>query len=375
MDKIRHAVLGLGIGKSHADAAANDDLLELAALCDIDAERLSALSAKYPSAKAYSSADELFADPDVDSVSICLPSSLHAEYAERAMLAGKHVLIEKPVDITPERARSIIEIRDRTGLVAAVVHQNRYNVSLRPIRAALEAGRLGKIAVGEFAVKWFREQKYFEGKGAWHGTWDVDGGGSLMNQAVHTVDLMLWLMGDAVSVSSQTGIFAHDIETEDATASVVRFRSGAMATFISTTCAYPGISTDIKLYGAGGSVEADADALKLWKLRDGADVWDDPDDEEEALLDVYGRGNGAYAARFATEGEPVYENGAMRPLSDACGCPATVLTGHAAVVRDFARRVLGDATAPIVSVEEAIRAVAFVCAVYESARTGKVVQL
>lgn len=346
--KIGYAVVGLGIGRAHMDAAAASERAELVAVCDLIEKKLESAKKKYPYVLTYTDFDEMIENTDIDIVSICLPSSMHAEYACRAMAKGKHVLIEKPIDITPEAAQRIEDARVKYGRVAAVVHQNRYNAPMDPIKDAIDAGRLGKIAVATFGVKWYREQSYYEN--SWHGTWEVDGGGSLMNQAVHTVDLMQWLMGKVKSVSSVINICNHDIETEDVTASVITFESGAVATFVSTTCAYPGISTEISLYGTKGSVEADADLLKTWKL---VSVDDDVDeeDEEEEMLAKYGRGNGYLKA----------EDPSLR-------------FGHEAVVEDVISAVL-DGHDPRIMPLEAIKSVRIVDAIYRSAKTGQTVYL
>ena len=193
-------------------------------------------------------------------------------------------------------------------------------------------------------MKWYRDQGYYD-NGGWRGTWEMDGGGSLMNQAVHTVDLMQWLMGDVESIFSHMGIYDHEIKTEDTTASLIKFKSGAVATFVSTTCAYPGISTEIMLYGTGGSVEADADCLTTWKMKDA----EDEDAEEADMLARYGGGN-----MTATP-----EDAARR-------------FGHDHVVCDMIDAVL-DGRDPQVVPSDAIKAVKIVCGVYESARTGKTV--
>ena len=257
--KIGYAVVGLGIGKAHVDAAAAYDRCDLIAVCDLIQEKMDKVVGRYPGTLTYTDFDEMMKNPDIDIVSICLPSAMHADYAVKAMEAGKNVLCEKPIDITVEAAERIEEARVRTGMTVGIVHQNRNNAVMKPIKEAVDSGRLGKQVLGTFAVKWYRDQHYYDN--GWHGTWAMDGGGSLMNQAVHTVDLMQWLMGDVASVHSAMGIYEHKIETEDLTASVITFKSGAIATFVSTTCAYPGISTDIQLYGTGGTIEADADIL------------------------------------------------------------------------------------------------------------------
>lgn len=344
--KLGYAVLGLGIGMAHADAAYASENAELVAVCDLDEARLKRAAKKYRDVTLYTDFEDLLADPRVDIISVCLPSAMHADFAVRAMEAGKHVLVEKPLDITPERAALIEEARVRTGMTCGVVHQNRFNANMYPIREAIDSGKLGTLILGTFGVKWYREQSYYD-HGGWRGTWEMDGGGSLMNQAVHTVDLMQWLMGDVASVTSTMGIYDHDIKTEDMTASLVRFKNGAVATFVSTTCAYPGISTEIMLYGTGGSIEADADTLKVWKMKNAPDE----EAEEAEMLSLYGGGNLEALSR-----EPDRR------------------FGHDHVVEDMILAVR-DGRDPEVMPAEALRAVRIVCAVYESAKTGKTVYL
>lgn len=344
--RLGYAVVGLGIGMAHADAAYASRHAELVAVCDLQEDRLAKAQRKYPGVTLYTDVRELLKDDRVECISVCLPSAMHADLAVQAMEAGKHVLVEKPLDITPQRARLIEEARIRTGRRCGVVHQNRFNVNMYPIREALEQGRLGRLILGSFGVKWYRDQAYYD-KGGWRGTWEMDGGGSLMNQAIHTVDLMGWLMGEAASVTSHMGIYNHHIQTEDATATLVRFKSGAMATFVSTTCAYPGISTEIMLYGTGGSIEADADCLRTWRLSDASDE----DAEEEAMLARYGGGNLAALPEDAARG-----------------------FGHAHVVEDMISAVL-EGRDPQVMPADALKSVELVCAIYESARTGRTVYL
>lgn len=340
--KVGYAVVGLGVGMRHAEAAAKSENANLIAVCDLKQEKLDKIKELYPETLTYLDFDEMLKNPDIDAVSIAVPSGMHADFAVKAMKAGKNVLVEKPVDITVEAALRIEQARQETGMKAGVVHQNRYNPDMTPMHDAVVSGRIGKVLFGDFAVKWFRTQQYYD-NGGWRGTWEMDGGGSLMNQAVHTVDLMQWLMNsDVESVTSQTAIYNHEIETEDFTASLIKFKSGAVATFISTTCAYPGLSTDIRVYGTNGSMEADQDTLKLWKFKDA------PEDEEEEMLKKYA-GNGA-----------------------AASLDPTLCIGHNYVVEDMINAVLEDRDPSILPME-AIKSVRIVNAVYESAKTGKTV--
>lgn len=340
--RIGYAVVGLGVGTNHAKAAFESENADLIAVCDLIPEKLEKAKAEYGDILTYTDYDEMLKNPDIDIVSVCVPSGMHAHFAVKALEAGKNVLVEKPVDITVENAMKIEEARIKTGKIAGVVHQNRNNADMKPIKQAVDSGKIGKLFLGDFAVKWHRTQQYFESDGGWRGTWQYDGGGSLMNQAVHTVDLMLWLMGEVESVTSQTNICNHDIETEDLTVSLVKFKSGAVANFISTTCAYPGICTGIKLYGTNGSIEADGADLKLWKFRDA-------DENEEADM----------LAKYASN-------------AAAAALDPKLCTGHKSVVEDIIRAVKTN-TAPQILPLEAMKSVRFINGVYESARTGKTV--
>jgi len=342
-NKLNYAVVGLGVGTAHTRAVSMSEGARLAAICDINPARLEAEGAKYPDARRFDDYDDMLANGDVDVVSICVPSGMHADFACRALAAGKHILIEKPADVTVKRALAIREAQAGTGLRVGVVSQHRWNAVMPPLKEAVDGGVFGKLFMGTFAVKWYRGQSYYDDP-AWHGTWDMDGGGSLINQSVHTVDLMLWLMGEAASVRTQYGVFGHEIETEDATASVIRFKSGAVGTLVTTTCAWPGVSTDIQIYGTGGCVEVDNEALKVWKVMGGDAA------HESAMLSKYGRGNAAFA----------HEPGFM--------------FGHRAQVEDMIAAVR-DGREPSVTPDDGLRALAFIDAAYDSAKTGRDVLL
>lgn len=333
-----YAVLGLGVGMAHAEAAFASDNADLIAICDINEKRLADAAEAFPGAKPYSDFEDMLADPSVDIVSICLPSGMHAEYAVRAMRAGKHVLVEKPIDISLEAAETIEAARLETGLRCGVCMQNRNNVSSRPIKAAIDSGRLGKLLFGTFAVKWLRPDNYFSST-PWRGTWAMDGGGSLINQSIHTVDLMQWFMGDVESVTSNMALFNHDIETEDFTASLIKFKSGAHATFLSTTCAYPGLSTEICVYGTNGSVEADADRIITWKMKDS----ENEEAEEREMLKKCGQGN------------------SQAEWKDV---------GHTSMVEDMIAAVV-EGRDPMIMPREAMKSLRIVRAIYDSAKTGK----
>lgn len=340
---VRYGVLGLGIGMAHVAAAAASDKCLLCAVADIDEGRRSEFSAEYPGIPAYGTLEEMLAAEQLDAVSICLPTGMHAEYAVRALEAGLHVLIEKPVDTTADKALPVIEASRRTAKKCGVVFQNRYNFGLDPIYEHIADGSLGRIHLGSFAVKWYRDDAYYAANGGWRGTWAMDGGGSLMNQSIHTVDLMLRLMGKPTSVTTRMNICGHAIESEDLTVSILTFASGALATFTSTTCAYPGICTELSLTCENGYVALEADKLTAWKLK-GASA-----EQEAEMLARYSIGN--------------------RRAQKLC---RGRLFGHKRVVDDFCAAILDD-KAPAVTVEDAVLPLRVICAAYESAKSGKTV--
>jgi len=342
VSKVSFAVLGLGIGMAHAEAISTSEYASLCCACDIDEKRRRKFSERFPDVPVYSDFDKMIrvSSPDIDVVCVCLPTYLHAEYARKVLEAGKHCLVEKPADITVERTAGLDELAQKVGKKLGFVFQNRFNYSMYPIYEAIKSGRLGKIYLGTFAVKWFRKQSYYDKDGGWRGTWDKDGGGSLINQSIHTVDLMLTLMGDEIeSVSSAGGIYGHSIDTEDATASVIRFKNGSMATFVSTTCAYNGLSTEVGIYGTEGSIECDADKIVRWRLKD------DPEGiEEEEILEAYGMGN-----LFSAQKHP------------GARC------GHGYMIDDMAKAVLFDRD-PVITLAEAQKSLSLIEKIYENIR-------
>jgi len=340
---VGYAVVGLGVGCAHVTGALDAEGCKLVAVCDKNPGAIEALFEKEPRAKGvktYADFTEMLKNPEIDVVSIATPSGMHSDMAIEALYAGKHVLTEKPMDVTVGKILAIEEARKKTRLKVGGVFQNRRNAIMGPYKEAIDSGRLGKIFYGYFRVNWYREDSYFLQNGGWRGTWAMDGGGSLMNQGVHTVDLMQWLLGDVASVRSEMSIINHNIETEDFTCSTIKFKSGAIAHLMSTTCAYPGNTTDIQITGTKGSIYVDFDKPLLWRIRgEGMEA------EEKRILADYS-GGGSVAA------DP------------------KVVRGHSFMIQDMVDAVRFDRD-PMVSPLEAVKAVKIINAVYESAKTGK----
>ena len=177
----------------------------------------------------------------MEAVTIATPSGAHMEPAVAAAKAGKHVVVEKPLEVTLKKCDRIIEACDKAGVKLAAIFPSRFHDSSKLMKQAVDAGRFGRLTLGDAYVKWYRTQQYYD-SGAWRGTWALDGGGALMNQAVHTVDLLAWLMGPVAEVQANTATLAHErIEVEDTAVATLQFANGALGIIEATTAAYPGV--------------------------------------------------------------------------------------------------------------------------------------
>jgi UDP-N-acetyl-2-amino-2-deoxyglucuronate dehydrogenase len=213
--------------------------------------------------KPFASLTDALVDTDVDVVVIATPTGLHGPLAIEALRAGKDVIIEKPAEITTARTDEIIAAQSASGRLVAVISQHRFDPSTEVAVAAIANGELGRLTSGIASIDWWRGQSYYD-SGDWRGTWELDGGGALMNQGVHTVDLLVATMGRPVEVFAYTGTLAHErIEVEDVAVGVVRFESGALGVLHATTAAYPGMSARLQVHGDRGSAIIDNDELSF----------------------------------------------------------------------------------------------------------------
>jgi predicted dehydrogenase len=223
---------------------------------------------------------------DVDAVVVATPSGTHADVAVAAAQAGKHLLVEKPLDITLARVDSILQAAEKAGVVLASVYPLRFTEGAQRAKAALEAGRLGQLALADVSVKWFRPQSYYDN--AWRGRWAVDGGGALMNQAIHNVDLVQWLAGPVTSVVGRTTTLAHKMETEDTMSALLSYANGALGVIQGATSCWPGDPARVELHGDRGTIVLEEGRIVVWKLQDAA-----PGEEEAMLALEQAAGSGA----------------------------------------------------------------------------------
>ena len=262
----RFALVGAGVIGTHHGLVISQlaDRIELAAVADVQLDRAQRLAAER-GGTPYPSLTEALAAEDVDVVVVCTPTGRHGEVAIEALEAGKHVIVEKPAEITVERTDEIIEAQRKAGTLVTVISQHRFDPATETVLAAIERGELGRLTSGIASVDWWRGQSYYD-SGDWRGTWDLDGGGALMNQGVHTVDLLVATMGRPVEVFAYTGTLAHErIEVEDVAVGVVRFESGALGVLHATTAAYPGLSARLQVHGDKGSAVIDNDQLVFFE--------------------------------------------------------------------------------------------------------------
>jgi predicted dehydrogenase len=285
--------------------------------------------------------------PDVQAVIITTPSGAHLEPALAAARAGKHVVVEKPLEITSARCDQIIRECDRHGVKLCTIFPSRFGDANRTLKSAVEAGRFGRLTLGETTCKWWRPQSYYD-EGGWKGTRALDGGGALMNQAIHNVDLLLWLMGDVTHISGFTAMLAHErIEVEDTAVACLRFANGALGVIQATTSVHPGLPKTIAIHGDHGTVVIEQDDVLRWELTP-----ETP--EDRAIKD-----------RFAVK------TGASGGSSN----PAAIShVGHARQLTDFVRAIQTN-TQPLVDGREGRRAVAVIEAIYQSAANGRTVTL
>ena len=351
-ERLRFGIMGCGvIGPYHAEAIKSLSDAQLVAVADVDPEKAQKLATKYQ-AKAYNDAQEMFAHEQLDVVDICTPSGMHGEHACQAMRAGCHVIVEKPMEIKRARIEEMLRVQQETGRKLAVISQHRFDESTVKVRELVEQKALGRLVLGNAAVPWWRAQKYYD-SGAWRGTWELDGGGVVMNQSIHSVDLLQWLMGPVKSIYAYTDTLVHHMETEDVAVAVLRFANGALGTIAATTGAYPGVTTRIEVFGDQGSAVIENDRLTYLHLAS--------EDTEEV---------GAYGVDPKKRGAEVavgQRGGAQSPTSISWAT-------HALQIADMIRAIREDGT-PLLDGNGGRRPVEIILGMYESARIGKEVIL
>lgn len=340
-------IIGCGmIANFHAKAIADIRGASVVACYDTSAESADRL-AETVGCTAYYDLPQMLDDPHVDVVTICTPSGAHMDPAIAAARAGKHVIVEKPLEITLKRCDRIIAACEQSNVVLSTIFPSRFHESSQLIKQAIEKGRFGKLTVGDAYVKWYRTQEYYD-SGAWRGTWELDGGGALMNQAIHSVDLLAWFMGPVRNVSARTATLAHErIEVEDVSTATLQFENGALGVIEATTAAFPGALKRIEIHGSEGSAVLEEEDITMWEFarRTRAD---------EALRE-------RMAGKTQTGG------GAADPA-------AIGHHGHTSQFKDVLKSIKSG-KAPLVDGREGRRSVEIILAIYKAAESGRTVEM
>ncbi len=339
MNIVNFGIAGCGmISAFHAQALSNIAQARLVACCDAyfpSAERF----AQKHNIRAFSTLEEMLGKGGVDAVCVCTPSGLHTPQALQVIRAGRHVVCEKPMSLTLKDADTLIAEADRAGVRAAVISQFRFTPAVLEVRRAVEEGALGKIVSGSLQMKYWRSPEYYA-QAAWRGTWAMDGGGALMNQGIHGVDVFRAIMGPVKSLRGTARTIAHDIEVEDSAVATLEFESGALGTLEGSTACFPGYPRRVEICGTKGSVVLEEDTILRWDV-------DFPTELPVGL-----------AARNVASSDPA----------------AITAEGHERQLRNFTDAVLRGV--PLLNdVRAGRQPLEIILAVYESSKTGKAVDM
>jgi predicted dehydrogenase len=346
---------GFGIVGTGVIAAWHADAIALLSKTTLPEARLVAVTDVAPGAAAAFAAARggtaepdlaaLLARRDVEVVCVCVPSGLHASVGVQAAKAGKHLVVEKPIDVSLDAADRLIEAAEAAGVALTVISQHRFDPGLVELKRLLGAGALGRLVLGEASTKWYRTQAYYD-SAAWRGTYAMDGG-SLMNQGVHYVDLLRWCMGPVSEVTAVCSTQAHQIEVEDTSLAIVRFASGAVGTILSSTAAFPGFPQRLEITGTEGTVIVEDGQIVRRALR-----------TDQGSVSAAGDAAGPASVAASAAADP----GSLEVAS------------HAAQIADLLAAV-DSGREPAVSGQNAREALEIVLAVYESSRGGHPVAL
>jgi predicted dehydrogenase len=347
MTEVGMGIIGCGnIAPIHAQSIVEIEGAKLVAVSDVVESNAKKLTEKFP-ADTYTDYNELLKRDDIQAISLCVPSGLRADIAEACAKAGKHILAEKPLEVTTDRIDRVIRAVDEGGVKLGCIFQYRYADGPAAVRKALDGGRFGKLVLGDAYIKWYRSQAYYD-SGAWRGTRKLDGGGVLMNQGIHQIDLLLWFFGPVKTVTAQTALVGHaGIEVEDLACAMLTFESGAMGVIEGSTAIWPGHPARVEVHGTQGSAVLEDGELKSWQFAE-----EQPEDK----------------AVLSTIKDSAVGSGASDPIA------SLKHEGHRRQIEDFIAAVR-EGREPTIDGREGRRAVALIEAIYQSAETGQTVTL
>lgn len=349
------AIAGTGmISTTHYEQISSIEGAKVVAVFSRKEEKAKVFAGKI-GADWYTDYQEMLKRKDIDIVNIVTPSGMHAEMTMEAAQAGKHVIVEKPMDIFLEKAKQMVQVCREHHVKLSVISQHRFDPSSVKVKTDIDIGRFGKMILGQCAVNWFRPQSYFDAS-PWRGTWKLNGGGVLINQAIHTIDLFQHFMGDVESVYAHTAILAHErIEVEDVAVATVKFKHGGLGTIVGTTAAYPGLLARLEIFGTCGTAVIENDQLSKYYFKCEA---------EEV----------AQAVNLADSEENISENDQHPSTAPGSDPGALSGTSHRLQFIDMMKAIQEDRE-PLVNGEEGLKPLKIILAIYQSSRTGKPVQL
>lgn len=335
--EIGFGIIGCGlIANWHAGAISRIAGTRLVAVTDLSEKSRTDFARKYAVEPA-ESIEKLLDRPDVDIICICTPSGLHAPLAIQALEAGKHVIVEKPMALSLQEADEVIRASERNQVKMAVISQLRFTPAMIKLKDAVDRGLLGRLVTGDIYMKFFRSLDYYQA-GGWRGTWKMDGGGALMNQGIHGVDLLRYVMGPVRSIHGYTRTLTRVIEVEDTAVAALEFQNGALGVIEATTSIYPGRPRRLEISGDRGTIILEEDSIVAWDI----------------------------------EGQPLPADMTLgQTLSGAASNPAAMsLDGHILQIGDMVEAVRSGRE-PMVNAREGRKPVEIILAIYESSRTGK----
>jgi UDP-N-acetyl-2-amino-2-deoxyglucuronate dehydrogenase len=324
---------GGNISETHARAARAIPGVKVSAVYGTNSEKVSRLSNEH-GATPYTDFRAFLEHRPMETVIIGSPSGLHAEHGIASARQGLHVLAEKPIEISTKRADALIEAAEQSKVKLGILFQDRTKPHIRQLKKWIEQRLLGKLLFVDARVKWYRPPEYYANSG-WRGTMALDGGGALINQGVHTIDLLLWLLGDVTRVQAKAATLLHKIETEDTAAAILEFANGAMGVFHATTAAYPGYPRRVEITGTEGTVILEHDRIVAANLRNASAASIDP--------------------------APVDEN------QSSSSAAVSDFRGHQTLIEDFLAAIQQN-RAPLCDGREARRSIALVESIYLAAR-------
>jgi predicted dehydrogenase len=340
--KFGFGIVGCGtIASVHAEAIRQLPYAELVSVYSRNLENAKRLGQKF-NVNSSNDWSTFISDPQIDVVSVCTPNGTHLDFGQRIAEAGKHVIVEKPIEVTLERGRQLIEICAKHNVKLAVIFQNRFLPDVIHMKTAIDAGEVGKIFLGNAYVKWHRTQAYYD-SAKWRGTFELDGGGVLINQAIHTIDLLQWLLGKVETIYGQIGTFTHaSIEGEDTAVATLRFENGALGVIEASTSVQPAMDRRLEIHGEKGTAILTGNSFRLL--------------------------GAAFSQQENADSTETGASGAASPLQNFTAEP------HRRQYEAILEAISQNQTPPVAG-EESLESLAIVSAIYESAKQKRPIYL